>query len=121
MLAATSARSDRTLDTVRLVLLMEANEQKYPDTLNTYFKEVIGQALSLLKNPSDFASKASAEAVSLALTISSNNKLREIIERVLEENKISQVEAEEALENLEVSFDPNREPAHFSKNIYATI
>lgn len=121
MLAATSSRSDRTLDTIRLVLLLESKKQDYPATLRKYFKEVLEQTVALLNRPAEAAAAASSEAVSLAVKMSSDSELRELIEEILNKDSVSQQQAEQVLVSLETAFDPSRESAHFSKEIYAAI
>lgn len=51
MFAAVSPRSDRGLDTVKLVLRLEANDQVYPARLKEYFHTVVQQAIDLLGAP----------------------------------------------------------------------
>ena len=121
MLAAASSRSDRALDSVKLVLLLEAKEEAYPDTLKAYFREVIRQTIELLNNPSELASEAMPEAISLAVKLTTDDQLRELVQNLLDDENISSEQAEMALTGLETSFDPNCEPAHFSKEIYAAI
>ena len=38
MLAAATSRSDRALETIKLVLVLEAQKQQYPEKLRNYFK-----------------------------------------------------------------------------------
>lgn len=121
MLAASSSRSDRTLDTIRLVLLLETKKQDYPATLRHYFKEVLAQTVALLNRPADAAANASSEAVSLAVKMSADTELRELIEEILRRDSVSKEQAEQVLVSLETSFDPSRESAHFSKAIYASL
>ncbi len=121
MLAAVESRSDRALETVKLVLALEAKKQRYPETLKNYFREVIKQTLALLEEPSGTASTALPEAVSLALKLSLNQELRAAIEAIENANEIDTERAEVALNNLETGFDPSSESAHFSKEIYAAI
>ncbi|WP_349358690.1 hypothetical protein [Stappia sp.] len=121
MLAAAESRSDRALETVKLVLALETKQQQYPDTLKAYFKEVVQQTMALLKSPSESASTALPEAVSLAVRLSSNEDLRMAIEQMLQQDDIDADKAETALNSLEAGFDPNIESAHFSKEIYAAI
>jgi hypothetical protein len=121
MLAATSSRSDRTLDTIRLVLLLESKKEAYPATLREYFRGVLAQTVELLNRPAEVAADASSEAVSLAVKMSSDAELRELIVEILRKNSVSQEQAEQVLVSLETSFDPSRESAHFSKAIYAAI
>jgi hypothetical protein len=121
MLAAASSKSDRTLDTVRLVLLLESKEQVYPESLRTYFVEVIRQTVALLKQPNSVASEVWSEAISLALKVLPDHALRSTIEEILAKNAISPKQAEQVLETLETPFDTVGKPAHFSKEIYSTI
>jgi len=121
MIAAASSRSDRALESVLLVLRLESKNQQYPDTLKSYFRTVIQQTVDLLDRPIEVASQAMPEAVSLAVKISSDEELRELIEDILKVDNISSDQAEKALSSLEASFDPAGESAHFSKEIYATI
>lgn len=121
MLAAAESRSDRALETVKLVLSLETKQQQYPDSLKEYFREVIQQTVALLKSPSATASTALPEAVSLAVRVLSNEDLRAVIEEILQQDEIDAEKAETALSNLEAGFDPSSEPAHFSKEIYAAI
>lgn len=121
MLAAASSRSDRTLDTVRLVLLLESKQQAYPDSLKKYFAEVIRQAVELLKQPNAVASEVSPEAISLALSVLSDENTRNTIESIVANKAMSQEQAEQVLETLETTFDTVGKPAHFSKEIYAAI
>jgi len=121
MLSAASSRPDRTLDMIRLVLLLETKQQTYPQSLKTYFNDVIRQTVLLLRRPSEFASEASAEAVSLALKASSNEALFRVIEDVLRESAITQEQAERVLETLEAPFDAGGESAYLSKEVYAAI
>ncbi len=121
MLAAAESRSDRALETVKLVLALESKQQQYPETLKTYFNEVVRQTMALLKEPYGAASTALPEAVSLAVRLSTNAELRAVIEQILQQDDIDAVKAETALSNLEAGFDPISESAHFSKEIYAAI
>lgn len=121
MLAAAESRSDRALETVKLVLALETKRQQYPDTLKTYFKEVVKQTMALLNSPAESASTALPEAVSLAVRLSSNKDLRAAIEEILQQDDIDANKAETALNSLEAGFDPSSESAHFSKEIYAAI
>lgn len=121
MLAAAESRSDRALETVKLVLSLETKQQPYPETLKAYFKEVVLQTMALLKSPADSASTALPEAVSLAVRLSSNEELRTAIEQILRQDDIDADKAETALNSLEAGFDPSSESAHFSKEIYAAI
>ena len=121
MLAAAESRSDRALETVKLVLTLETKQQQYPDSLKAYFKEVIQQTVALLKSPSSTASTALPEAVSLAVRLLSNEELRAVIEEILLQDEIDADKAETALSSLEAGFDASSEPAHFSKEIYAAI
>lgn len=120
MIAVASSSSDRALETVKLVLLLEVKKQDYPSTLKNYFRDVIKQTVELLEKPSDSAYEVMPEAVSLAVRLSSNDELRAVIKEILK-NDITSKRAEKALNNLEVNFDPNSESAHFSKEIYASI
>lgn len=121
MLSATESRSDRALETVKLVLAMETKHQQYPDSLKTYFNEVVKQTIALLQSPSDTAPTALPEAVSLAVRLSSNAELRSAIEQIIQKDSIDAETAETALSNLEAGFDPRSESAYFSKEIYAAI
>lgn len=121
MLAAASSRSDRSLESVKLVLLLESKQQTCPESLKTYFMSVLQQTVDLLRRPTENASTASPEAVSLAVKMSNDDGLRNVIEEIFEQRKISSDKAEFALNSLEASFDPSSQSAHFSKEIYATI
>lgn len=121
MLAAASSRTDRTLDTIRLVLLLESKRQAYPESLKKYFTEVVRQAVELLRHPGSVASEVSPEAISLALSVLSDQDVRKTIESIVENQSMSQQQAEQVLETLETTFDTNGKPAHFSKEIYAAI
>lgn len=121
MLAAASSRSDRALESVKLVLLLESKQQDYPESLRTYFMSVLRQTMDLLHRPADNASTVLPEAVSLAVKMSSDQELRKAIEEILSQPKISCNTAEIALNSLEASFDPSSQSAHFSKEIYAAI
>ena len=105
MLAAASSRSDRALDSVKLVLLLEAKRQAYPDTLKVYFWEVMRQTIKLLNNPSELASEAMPEAISLAVKLTADDQLRELVQNLLDDEDISSKQAEMALTCLETSFD----------------
>lgn len=121
MLAAASSRSDRALESVKMVLRLESKNQQYPETLKIYFRKVIQQTVELLNDPTEVASQAMPEAVSLAVKMSSDQELRNLIEGIQKFDNISSDQAERALSSLEASFDPTGESAHFSKEIYAAI
>ncbi|WP_457649659.1 hypothetical protein [Profundibacter sp.] len=121
MLSAAMPKTDRALETVRLVLTLEVKDQKYPETLKSYLKKVIEQTIALLETPEKSASSAMPEAVSLAVMLSSNEDFQAAIRNMLDGDEISHERAEAALNSLEAGFDPAREPAHFSKEIYAAI
>lgn len=122
MLAAAESRSDRSLETVKLVLALETKQQQYPESLKAYFKDVIQQTIALLRSPTESASSALPEAVSLAVRLTSNDELRVAIEQILHQDGIIDADkAETALSNLEAGFDPRSESTHFSKEIYAAI
>lgn len=121
MLAAASSRTDRTLDTIRLVLLLESKRQAYPESLKRYFADVVRQTVELLQHPGSVASAVSPEAISLALSVLSDQNARRTIELIAEGQSMSQQQAEQVLETLETTFDTDGKPAHFSKEIYAAI
>lgn len=121
MLAAASSRSDQTLQSVRLVLILESKNQNYPEKLKDYFREVITQTVGLLDKPADNAKAAMPEAIALAVKLSADEALRKLIEEILENDEISSEQAGQALISLEASFDPTSEPAHFGREIYAAI
>ncbi|WP_288938810.1 hypothetical protein [uncultured Roseovarius sp.] len=121
MLAAASSRSDRTLDSVKLVLRLEAARQNYPEPLKQYLQNVVKQANDLMDRPEEVASETSPEAVSLAVKFSSDEALRRALQAILGEGDISSDDAALALESLETSFDPIGESAHFGREIYAAI
>jgi len=121
MLAAASSRSDRALESVKLVLLLESKQQTCPESLKAYFMSVLRQTVDLLNRPAENASTASPEAISLAVKMSSDDGLRSIIEEIFAQREISSDKAELALNSLEASFDPSSQSAHFGKEIYATI
>jgi hypothetical protein len=121
MLAAASSRSDRALESVKLVLLLESKNLEYPETLKTYFKTVVQQTIDLLNRPNEVASQALPEAVSLAVKMASDQHLHDLIQEIVGEEDMSSDQAEKALSSLETPFDPTCESAHFSKEIYAAI
>lgn len=121
MLAATSSSLDRDLDSVKLVLLLEARKQDYPETLKSYFRMVLEQTMSLLNQPEKAAADAMPEAISLAVKLTSDRHLRDIIQGILGADEIPSDKAETALSSLEASLDSNIGPAHLSKDIYAAI
>ena len=121
MLAATSSRSDRTLDSIRLVLLLEAKEQDYPETLKSHFKMILEQSLQLLNSPTELISSALPEAVTLAIKMSSDEALFNALEPINTIDDITSDLAKIALSSLEASFDTDRKPAHFSQDIYSAI
>lgn len=121
MLSAAMSKTDRALETVILVLVLETKNQDYPETLKKYFKNVVNQSIEILGSPEKSVSDAVPEAVSLAVKLSSNSKLRKIFEKMTNEDDISSEQAKLALNNLEAGFDPAREPAYFSKEIYQAI
>lgn len=121
MIAAAASRQDRTLDTVRLVLLLESKSQAYPNSLKTYFRTVVGQALDLLAKPAENALLALPEAVTLARHASMHQDLHKLIEEVNVKDAITKEQAQMALETLEDQFDANCEPVHLKREIYASI
>lgn len=121
MLAAASPISEQPLETIKLVLLLEARGEKYPATLKNYFKDVLTQTLDLLRDPAASAPTALPDAVSLAVKLSTNNDLRSAIEEIAKEDDIASAVAQNALSNLEADCDANRQSAHFSREIYAAI
>ncbi len=121
MIAATSSKGDRVLETLKLVLMMASNKEKYSDTLKDYFFNTFTNAKSLLNNPTTFDDDLSPDVISLALRLKVNEELLELLEQMHQEQKISKEPAFEALNQLESVFDPSREPAHFSQEICASI
>lgn len=121
MLAAASSGSDRTLNSVHLVLVLEAKSQKYPDELRRYFRSVVEQTVDLLKEPTNAVSGAMPEAVSLAVRMASDDELRTAIEAIIENEDFSREQAEQALSSLEASFDSNRQSAHFGEEVFGAI
>lgn len=121
MLAAASSRSDRTLESVKLALRLEALEQKSPESLRDYLKTVVLQAVELTKRPAEVASTTLPEAISLAVRASSDPELTEILLALIGEGNITSEKAAKALDNLETTFEPVGESAHFSREIYAAI
>lgn len=121
MLAAASSRSDRTLEAVKLVFLLETKNQEYPESLKSYFKDVIKQTVALLDRPNEVASSAMPEAISLAVKLASDQELSDVIRSILADEVMSKEQAEHALSSLEAAFDTNRESAHFSREIYRSI
>lgn len=121
MLAAASPISGQPLETIKLVLLLEARGEEYPETLKKYFKNVLTQTLDLLRDPAASAPTALPDAVSLAVKLSTNDGLRSAIEEIAKEDDIASAVAQNALSNLEADCDANRQSAHFSREIYAAI
>ena len=121
MLAAASSNSDRTLETVRLVLVLEEKQQAYPETLKRYFRTVVQEALGILKKPSEGVMGAMPEAVSLAVKMAYDEALLAAITALAEETDISSEQAERALRSLEATFDTNCQLAHFGEEVFRAI
>ncbi len=121
MLAAASSRSDRTLESVWLVLQLEKTQQQYPEQLRNHFREIIDQTLALLVEPDKNVAEAMPEAVSLAVKMLSDNELKEAIESLAGKSEFSKEQAEQALSSLEASFDTNRQSPHLSQEVLGAI
>lgn len=121
MLAATSQESDRALETLKLVLLLESKEKEYPEILRKYFDTVMSQAYDLLLEDPEGVSEALPDAVSLAVKIKGDCELSKFSKQFHKTHKVSKEQAIEALQILEASFDSNCKPEYFSQDIYSTI
>lgn len=121
MLAAASPFSDRGLEAIKLALLLEAARKDYPATLKKHLFDVIAETLRLMQKPDENAAKATSEAVTLAVRISSNAALRDVIQSIAKNRAVSVDQARDALKNLEADTDTSSQSAHFSEAIYAAI
>lgn len=121
MFAATLPNTDRVLETFKLGLLLESKNQTCPKNLKDYFQQVIEQSLALFDKPKSNAASALPEAVSLAVKYSTNKELHTVLTSLLSEASRTSELAKTALQELENTFDPNCESAHFSPEIYAAI
>lgn len=121
MIAATSSKDDRVLETLKLVLMMASKQEAYSQRLKEYFFNTFTNARDLLDDPTSFHSDIKPDVISLAVRLKANEELLDVLTKMLEQQEILEDPAAKALTQLENTFDTNREPAHFSKEIYASI
>ena len=121
MLAAMTSRNEHSLDTFKLVLLLQSQKQKYSEVLQKYFDAVVADSFSLLESPKMAAAIVKPESVSLALKLAADEKMYEQLKRLINAEADPAECAALVLDSLETTFDANRESAHLSREVYAAI
>lgn len=120
MIAAAASGTDRIFDMVMLALQLRAKPQGAPDQLQAYLDKTVRKALLLLERPADELATASPEAVSLAVVLSTNDRLATTFRELLGAGE-AQGSAQNALQGLEAVFDANSKSAYFGREVYAAI
>lgn len=103
-----SLRGYRRLNHVMFALEMKAEEQNCPEGFDKYLDGVFKRTVVLRKNPTKKGAirEAKPEEISLALRMTWDDELRQIVEKASEIGSISREQAKIALTKLEAFDDP---------------
>ncbi|MBF9035207.1 hypothetical protein HKCCE2091_13255 [Rhodobacterales bacterium HKCCE2091] len=121
MLAAASPKHDDTLETIKLILSLQASGNDVPESLSRHLVETLAAAIALIREPVKNGRSSSAETIMLAISIHENPEALTKSEEIIDHRGDLATNAQALLRDLEESSDPQGKPSHFSGEVYAAI
>ncbi len=122
MFISATPQSEKSLETVRLVLSMAANEAEYPQELKAYFLKVVKDALELIANPAENAMRVEREAISLAVLLTgSDESIMDAMKNIVKSDELDPGAAKTALNRMGSHFESANKFTNISPEILSAI